>query len=210
MSSCGICSGVDRGGLPAYNRPLMSTTSSIEREIKLRYDSVESARAAILATGATPLLGRRLQEDALLDTADESLRRRRCVLRVRLENGKSRLTFKGPVQPSIMKLRDEFETIVGDGVILLRVFEELGYHVWFRYEKYREEFAHEEVIVAIDETPVGVFVEIEGSEGGIATMARALGRRPDDYVLDSYRGLYLKHRDEYRLTGTDMLFERAE
>ena len=188
----------------------MSTTSSIEREIKLRYDSVESARAAILATGATPLLGRRLQEDALLDTADESLRRRRCVLRVRLENSKSRLTFKGPVQPSIMKLRDEFETIVGDGVILLRVFEELGYHVWFRYEKYREEFAHEEVIVAIDETPVGVFVEIEGSEGGIATMARALGRRPDDYVLDSYRGLYLKHRDEYRLTGTDMLFERAE
>ena len=188
----------------------MSSTTTLEREIKLRYDSVESARAAILATGATPLLGRRLQEDALLDTADESLRRRRCVLRVRLENGKSRLTFKGPVQPSVMKLRDEFETIVGDGVVLLRVFEELGFHVWFRYEKYREEFAHEEVIVAIDETPVGIFVEIEGSEPGIASMARALGRRPGDYVLDSYRGLFLKHRDEYQLAGSDMVFDRAE
>jgi len=188
----------------------MSSTTTLEREIKLRYDSVESARAAILATGATPLLGRRLQEDALLDTADESLRRRRCVLRVRLENGKSRLTFKGPVQPSVMKLRDEFETIVGDGVVLLRVFEELGFHVWFRYEKYREEFSHEEVIVAIDETPVGIFVEIEGSEPGIATMAKALGRRPNDYVLDSYRGLFLKYRDEYGLTGSDMVFERNE
>ena len=188
----------------------MNSTTTLEREIKLRYDSVDSARAAILATGATPLLGRRLQEDALLDTADESLRRRRCVLRVRLENGKSRLTFKGPVQPSVMKLRDEFETIVGDGVVLLRVFEELGFHVWFRYEKYREEFSHEEVIVAIDETPVGIFVEIEGSEPGIATMAKALGRRPNDYVLDSYRGLFLKYRDEYGLTGSDMVFDRND
>jgi adenylate cyclase class 2 len=188
----------------------MSTTTTVEREIKLRYDSVESARAAVLAAGATPLLGRRLQEDALLDTEDESLRRRRCVLRVRLENGKSRITFKGPVQPSEMKLRDELETIIGDGVLLLRIFEEVGFHIWFRYEKYREEFSHEEVIVAIDETPVGVFVEIEGSEQGITTMARALGRRPDDYVLDSYRGLFLKSREQYGLEGTDMVFGRAE
>lgn len=188
----------------------MSTTTTVEREIKLRYDSVESARAAVLAAGATPLLGRRLQEDALLDTEDESLRRRRCVLRVRLENGKSRITFKGPVQPSEMKLRDELETIIGDGVLLLRIFEELGFHIWFRYEKYREEFSHEEVIVAIDETPVGVFVEIEGSEQGISTMVRALGRRPDDYVLDSYRGLFLKYREQYGLDGTDMVFVRAD
>ncbi len=188
----------------------MSTTTPVEREIKLRYDSVESARAAVLAAGATPLLGRRLQEDALLDTEDESLRRRRCVLRVRLENGKSRITFKGPVQPSEMKLRDELETIIGDGVLLLRIFEELGFHIWFRYEKYREEFSHEEVTVAIDETPVGVFVEIEGSEQGISTMARALGRRPDDYVLDSYRGLFLKYREQYGLDGTNRVFDRAD
>ena len=186
---------------------MMDTSTTIEREIKLRYDSVESARAAVLAAGATPLLGRRLQEDALLDTDDESLRRRRCVLRIRLENGNSRITFKGPVQPSLMKMRDEFETIVGDGVLLRRVFEELGFHVWFRYEKYREEFCHEEVIVAVDETPVGVFIEIEGSEPGITEMARLLGRRPDDYILDSYRGLFLKCRDAAGITGSDMVFD---
>lgn len=182
------------------------TTTMLEREIKLRFDSVDEARAAVLATGATPLLGRRLQEDSLLDTPDEDLRRRRCVLRVRMENGKSRLTYKGPVQPSAMKLREEIETVVGDGEILLRVFEELGMHVWFRYEKYREEFAHEDVIIAVDETPVGVFVEIEGSEGGILATAGALGRTPDDYIVDSYRSLFLKHRDELGLAGPDMLF----
>ena len=164
----------------------MSTTASFEREIKLRFASADEARAAILAAGGTPLHGRRLQEDSLLDSDDETLRRRRCVLRVRVENGKSRLTFKGPVQPSTMKLREELETVVGDGEVLLRVLSEIGLHVWFRYEKYREEFAHEDVIVAIDETPVGVFVEIEGSEHGITGMAEALGRTAADYVLDSY------------------------
>ena len=130
------------------------------------------------------------------------------MLRIRVEHGKSRITFKGPVQPSIVKLRDEFETVVGDGALLLHIFEELGFHVWFRYEKYREEFSHEDVTVAVDETPVGVFVEIEGGEPGIVSMAEALGRGPGDYLLDSYRGLFLKHRDAFGLTGTDMVFDR--
>jgi adenylate cyclase class 2 len=184
----------------------MSTTT-LEREIKLRFSSAADAREAVLAAGALPLYGRRLQEDALLDTEDEELRRKRCVLRVRMESGKSRLTYKGPVQPSIMKLREELETVVGDGEVLLRVFGELGLHVWFRYEKYREEFSHEDVIVAIDETPVGVFVEIEGSEQGIADMTTALGRTAEDYIVDSYRSLFLQHREENGLHGSDMVFD---
>jgi len=180
--------------------------TTIEREVKLRFDSVDAARAAVEAAGATPMLGRRLQEDALLDDEEETLRRRGCALRIRCENGKSRITFKGPVQPSAMKLRDEFETVVGDGVLLLRIFEELGYHVWFRYEKYREEYASEDVIVAIDETPVGVFVEIEGSEQGITAMAERLGRVPGEYVLDSYRGLFLQLRESHGISGSDMVF----
>jgi adenylate cyclase class 2 len=185
------------------------TTTALEREIKLRFASADDAREAVVATGATALFGRRLQEDALLDTEDEDLRRNRCVLRVRMENGKSRLTYKGPVQPSLMHVREELETVVGDGDALLRVFGELGLHVWFRYEKYREEFSHEDVIVAIDETPVGVFVEIEGSEQGIAEMTAALGRTPADYIVDSYRALFLQYREELGLDGPDMVFDAS-
>jgi adenylate cyclase class 2 len=185
-------------------------TTTVEREIKLPFQSAQEARQAILAIGATPLLGRRLQEDVLLDTDDEELRRRRCVLRVRVENGKSRITFKGPVQPSRVRVREEQETVVGDGEVLLRVFQELGLHVWFRYEKYREEFAHEDVIIAIDETPVGVFVEIEGSERGIGETAAALGRTEADYLLDSYRALFLARREALGLTGSDMVFDPAQ
>ena len=181
----------------------------MEREIKLVFQTPEEARHAILATGATPLRGRRLQEDCLLDTKDDQLYGRRCVLRVRLECGKALLTFKGPVRTSDMKVREELETIVADGLLLLRVLEELGYRVWFRYQKYREEFAHEDVTVAIDETPVGTFVEIEGSEQGIHQMATALARTPSDYLLDSYRGLFVNYCRSHGLPPTDMLFEDA-
>ena len=182
-------------------------TLMIEREVKLRFDSPEEARAAILAAGATPLRCRRLQEDALLDTEDEELRRRRCVLRIRTESGKSLLTFKGPVQPGTMKVREEYETIIGDGAVQQRVFEELGLHVWFRYEKYREEYAAEDATIAIDETPVGTFVEIEGGDHGIAEVTDALGRGPSDYLRDSYRRLFVRHCKQRGIPVTNMLFD---
>ena len=188
----------------------MGTATTLEREVKLSFESAEAAREAVLAAGATPLHGRRLQEDALLDSASDMLYARACALRIRMENGKSRITFKGPVQASAMKLREEFETLVGDGVLLLRILEELGFHVWFRYEKYREEFSHEDVTIAVDETPVGVFVEIEGTESGITAMAAAMGRGPSDYILDSYRGIFLQHRAALGLASADMVFDPPE
>ena len=105
-----------------------------------------------------------------------------------------------------MKVREEVETLVGDGEVLRRVLEELGLHVWFRYEKFREEFSHEDVVVAIDETPVGVFVEIEGSEDAIHTIAAAFGKTQADYITDSYRFLFLQHRDANGLDGHHMVF----
>jgi adenylate cyclase class 2 len=179
----------------------------LEREVKLRFGSPEAARAAIIEAGATPLRGRRLQEDCLLDTADDLLKRRRSALRVRMESGRSFLTFKGPVQASTMKLREELETVVGDATLMLQIFEALGFHVWFRYQKYREEFAIEDVVVAVDETPMGTFVEIEGGEHGIATLAAALGCGPSDYLLESYRTLFVRHCEEHGLPATHMLFD---
>lgn len=180
--------------------------ATLEREIKLRFDDPLTARLAVIAAGGIPVHGRRLQDDRLLDTADGFLRQRRSVLRVRRESDTSLLTFKGPVQPALMKLREELETAVGDGTLMLRLLAELGYGVWFRYQKYREEFALEDVIIAIDETPVGTYVEIEGGERGIAAATEALGRRPSDYLLDSYRGLFVRHCEQRGLPVTDMLF----
>jgi len=181
----------------------------LEREIKLRFADAESARTRVLALGATPLRSRRLQEDALFDTADGRLAAARSALRVRHEGGHSLLTFKGPPQPGPMKLREELETVVADGQALIAILQALGLGVSFRYEKYREEFALEQVVIAIDETPVGVFVEIEGDEARIAATAVALGRGPEDYISDSYRTLFLTYCEQHVGAGRDMVFPDA-
>ena len=115
-------------------------SGSLEREIKLRFGSTEDARAAVLALGTTLVRGRRLQSDIILDTSDASLSGARTALRVRLEPERAFLTFKGPPQPSVMKVREELETVVGDGVLLLTILDRLGFRIAFRYEKYREEY----------------------------------------------------------------------
>jgi len=180
---------------------------TLEREIKLRFDTPDQARAAATATGATLLHGRRLQEDCLFDTEDESLRRQRCVLRVRSDGQRSVFTFKGPVQAGPMKLREELETLVADGDMLHDILERLGLHVWFRYQKYREEYGHEGAVIAVDETPVGTFVEIEGDADAITATAAAMGRGPSDFILDSYYRIFLNTREVLGFKGTDMVFD---
>jgi adenylate cyclase class 2 len=178
----------------------------LEREVKLSFQSADAAREAVLSAGASPLRCRRLQEDALFDTPDESLRRRGCALRIRTESGRSLVTFKGPVQGGSMKTREEHETVVGDGEVVAYVFETLGLRPWFRYQKYREEFAAQNATIAVDETPVGTFIEIEGGEDAILAVTQALGRTPDDFILDSYYSLFRKRRDAFGLADRDMVF----
>ena len=76
----------------------------------------------------------------------------------------------------------------------------------FRYEKYREEFGAEDIVVAIDETPVGVFVELEGNEQRITEMVHGLGRTADDFLTASYRGLFLAWREAHPEAGEHMVF----
>ena len=179
----------------------------LEQEIKLRFDDAAAARAAVLATGATPVRGRRLQDDRLYDTSDGSLVRERSTLRVRADGPLSILTFKGPVQPGPVKTREELETSAADGGMLHQILARLGFQVWFRYQKYREEFTCGGLVIAVDETPVGTFVEIEGPEAGILAMAAAMGKTTSDFILDSYYRLFVKCRDALGFRGTDMIFD---
>lgn len=177
----------------------------VEREIKLEYPSLEAARAAVGALGLPPLRPRRLQDDALYDTVDGALRGRQCALRLRLDGGHAILTFKGTPEPGLMKVRPEFETSVGDTDRTRAILGALGYGVVFRYQKYREEFGDASCVVAIDETPVGVFVELEGQADRITALADRLGFAPGQYLTASYARLHAERR-EARGLGPDMLF----
>jgi len=178
----------------------------VETEIKLRFESGDAARRAVDTLGAAPYTPRRLQDDALLDNDAGTLYGRQCALRVRRDGDKGVVTFKGPVIPGPMKSREEIETSIGDGEKMLRVFRELGYTPRFRYQKYREERRLGGLIVAIDETPIGVFVELEGPEAEISAAAGRLGFTPNDYIRASYRTLFLEYREAHGLSSEHMIF----
>jgi adenylate cyclase class 2 len=105
-----------------------------------------------------------------------------------------------------MKVREEHETPAADGDVLIRILRELGFDVCFTYEKRREEYAADGVTIAIDDTPIGTFVELEGDESGILRLTRALGRTPQDFILGSYRRLFVARREELGIPGNDMVF----
>ena len=130
-------------------------TGPVEREIKLRFGTAEAARRAVVEAGARPLRARRLQSDCLLDREREPLADRACTLRVRIDGGAARVTFKGAPKLGTTKVREELETAVGDGEMLLQVLERIGFRVWFRYEKYLSEElpARRHLVIAIDEAP---------------------------------------------------------
>jgi adenylate cyclase, class 2 len=179
----------------------------IEREIKLRFESASSARAALGELGATPLRARRLQDDQLLDMEDMRLQRAGCSLRLRRDGDASTITWKGPVVPGPMKAREEVETVVGKAEEAQHILAAIGCVLRFRYQKYREELALDGLVIAIDETPVGTFVELEGDEAAIASLAGRLGRSQSDYILASYRSLFLEHRQATGGHGVHMVFD---
>ena len=102
---------------------------------------------------------------------------------------------------------DEFLASGRDAARLLKLLARLGFEIQFRYEKYREEFDCGALVVAIDETPIGTFGELEGEEHDVIETAKRLGRSPADFILASYRELFLTFQAESGSTASHMQFD---
>jgi adenylate cyclase class 2 len=66
----------------------------------------------------------------------------------------------------------------------------IGLRPSFRYEKYRSTFRLAGLHLDLDETPVGVFLELEGAPRSIDRVARSLGFVPREYINGTYWDLY--------------------
>ena len=77
------------------------------------------------------------------------------------------------------------------------------------YEKYRTEFVEQEPggIVTLDETPIGIYAELEGTEKWIDFTARILGIADKDYITSSYGALYLQWCEREGLEPGHMRFK---
>lgn len=163
----------------------------VESEIKLRTPGPEAARAAVASLGARLVQPRHFEDNVLIDDAARRLRAGGRLLRLRRTPQGGRLTYKGPrIDSGEVKAREEIEVSVGEPDVLQSLLAALGLRPFFRYQKYRETYSWKDVEIVVDETPVGTFLEIEGPVEGIHAAAAALGYRREDYITDSYAGLF--------------------
>jgi adenylate cyclase class 2 len=180
----------------------------LEQEIKLQFQTLESARAAVAAAGGCLIVPRRLIDDQLFDTRDGRLGRAGTALRLRRDHDGAMLTVKGPVLPGPVKSREEFETSIGDARIAEAMLATLGFVPYFRAQKYREEYAIGPTHLMVDDAPVGVFIEVEGTPDEISRVSALLGRTAADYRLESYMGLWRRRCQDAGLSEpADMLFD---
>lgn len=149
---------------------------------------------------------------------------RSSAKRGRVHPSRTLLTFKRPpAVPSGIaqqaegsgrhKVREEFELEVSNAAVLTRIFEGLGMSGWFHYEKYRTTYClparstwAKGLLLELDETPIGTFVELEGQPEAIDRAAHELGYAKRDFISKNYLALYL---DECRRQGREprnMLF----
>lgn len=177
---------------------------SEERELKFACSSLEDLREQLREMEAERLAAANSEDNWIYDRNDE-LKSSKRLLRLRIDRQGARLTFKGPPRfESGIKVRIEHETEVDDSDQIHSILENLGYQVFRRYQKKREEWHLGGVTVALDHTPIGDFVEFEGD--GAGAVARRCGFELDEAERLSYVELYESYREKNPDAPPDMVF----
>jgi adenylate cyclase class 2 len=179
-----------------------------EIEVKIAVESAAAARKRIRAAGLTIHAPRVFEVNVLYDTPAQSLRTSGRIVRLRQAGKTSTLTFMGRSADTTHKVREEIETTVARPAAIERILRELGLQPVFRYEKRRTEYTANgpNGHVMLDETPIGTFLEVEGSPRWIDRTAKQLGFSPSDYILLSYGALYLAWCREHGIKPSNMVF----
>jgi len=208
-----------------------------EIEIKLRVSDLHEIRNTLRRVRAREISPRTHELNTLYDTPAQDLRRLGRLIRIRVEHitggskrkqvqGPAVLTYKAPVRPSKegkrataaasrsrFKVKEEAEVSVTGASEMDRILRGLGLHPTFRYEKYRTTYllpGIKNLKIELDETPVGDYLELEGSPASIDRAALRLGYAPSDYIQATYGALYLADcRRRGRKPG-HMLFPNAK
>ncbi|MCL4851107.1 MAG: class IV adenylate cyclase [Bryobacteraceae bacterium] len=186
----------------------MALSANHEIEIKLRIPSAQAGRNLLREAGFQVVADRVFETNMVFDFPDQRFRRERKLLRLRCAGGRSVLTYKGTPEEGPLKSREEIELEASDPRQAELLFERLGLQRVFVYEKYRTEYRRPGAgaIVMLDETPIGDFLEIEGTPEEIVSTAVQLGFSPDQYINSSYGTLYRNWCRELNLEPSNMTF----
>jgi adenylate cyclase, class 2 len=174
---------------------------AMETEVKIRIADRDSFEQRLPQLGLKRVTPRTFERNTLYDTPERKLRGVRQILRLRHYGDRWVLTHKSiPADDSpeeSHKRRLETETTIEDGDALSSIFEILGLFPVFIYEKWRTEWADRQGHCVLDETPLGLFAELEGPSEWIDRTASQLHIPRNQYIKLSYGRMFEVWRDEH-------------
>lgn len=186
------------------------TDTGVETELKIPVEDLSAVRSTLAGLDARLITESSRETNLLLDTENRDLSDRGCVLRLRRYGSGHVLTFKGPSSyDGPIKVRPEYELEIESVEKMIPVLEALGFSVAARYEKDREIWNLGDVVVVLDHTPMGDFVEVEGPQESLGAAARLLGLEPSHAVRGSYVSLWQDFRESHTMgqLPENMVFE---
>jgi adenylate cyclase class 2 len=183
--------------------------SPTETEIKLAVPDVAAGRKLLRSAGFRVARRRVFESNTVFDKPNLTLRRQSTLLRLRQAGVLSTLTYKGKPEVGKHKSREELELSISKPSVMAVILERLGYRPAFRYEKYRTEYqlARGPGMATLDETPIGIYLELEGSPAFIDRLAARMGFDEHDYITASYARLYLDWCRKRRIKPRYMVFK---
>lgn len=177
-----------------------------EVEIKFRIADLRVLTRVLKRAGFKQVTPSTHEMNSLYDLPGQKLRRQGQLLRLRKYGEQWVLTHKSKGRAGRHKMRVELETRVENGEQIDAILRALGYTPTFRYEKYRAEWSDGAGHVVLDQTPIGVFGEIEGGARWIDRTARALGIKPVDYITQTYADLFFRWKRKTQNKAHEMTF----
>jgi adenylate cyclase class 2 len=183
-----------------------------EIELKFSVTDARRLREQVGALGFTLVTERTFEENTLYDSAERRLRGLRQILRLRRYGGRCTVTHKRQAggDDTRYKSRIETESQVEDCAAMEEIFAQLGYGPVFKYEKFRTEWEAAEGHLLLDETPIGVWAELEGPPEWIDSMLERLGVAAESCTTESYGKLFLGWKERTQSPAENLTFEECE
>lgn len=183
----------------------MKNVAQEERELKFAAIELGPLRERLLELQAERIGPSSFEDNWIFDRGKGELLAKGRVLRLRIDGQGAQLTLKGPVEyDEKAKVRDELQTRVEDAEQMRAILEAMGYRVRRRYQKMREEWRLGAVVICLDHTPIGDFVEFEGQ--GADKLAKRCGLAPEAAEPRTYLELYEEHLKANPESPPDMVF----
>jgi len=175
--------------------------------MKIPVTSLDGVRRLLRERGARLLEPAALEDNLVLDDGKLAVTSAGQLLRLRRFGTRCTLTLKGVAAfAGGVKSRTELETDVADPEKMLAILAGLGYRPVRRYQKRRETWSLQEVTVALDATPMGSFVELEGEGTVLAGVAVGVGLDPASALRGTYLDLWAAFRSTHRDAPEEMVF----